>query len=777
MLVWLESPSYGFSFYFWRLAVGWGLLARLLYRAVSKAPGSNVMSEVSYGAFSLCLGCFSSPLSSFHVFSETTSSIQRQGHKQIISRVLSMDHTQLDHGTSRPVRRFLAATSPISSPNLDSPVYSPLAGPVVGAETVTSSSTIAAAVLVSVFLTLAVVLTFLCIYHKRIRKHLVGEKPLLYPSPVKSASGQKPWGYGSDKNSATDYVSGDVSSFNPLYNNSNSVRYTPSERRVSFMSHHMQEDGKDEKLSSVVVEPHISSPQTKSLPPSVPSVNAAAEWAGCEEVEVNVDQYQHNASTCDSDDIDEPRSAPMCEDDEVTLLGGRNRLKSDEEQPSALASANLLRSSTLPVCTNKGCYSEDYPEDSEQADSEDKMCRLKSASAMPSPCALKENAPPHPGAALPHKEATKQDGLNNYFRGAQTKSHFVMAPTPPPALPLPLKPPSSNLEEEPEKPKVLKPRTSGKILHNNRYTKFEETVDLYPVGCQPSAFLVKKAEKLDAPLRSSYISAPSPAPRPLPAPATIQALPIVPAEAPDVIFPNLQDYMHQFAGSSLGVDSSREGWSSPDSPSSPRAQLGVRIQPHAQIIQPPKLGTFNRTNLVSHPSRRGSHRIDETAHSGHTKVGGASTDQTGSYPSSGPVLHQSPPTHVVGNDDHRQGGFAKTNPFGPSLNPFGEVGDRSLQSSFGDQLGFMSTNSSIATLRSSSGLGLPTLSSSPPRPDAPTNSLHTNDAPHHNSCTNSSAIAPHPSTSSPLSAYNPGGPSPGERSASSPPPPPGPRGP
>lgn len=66
-----------------------------------------------------------------------------------------------------------------------------------------------------------------------------------------------------------------------------------------------------------------------------------------------------------------------------------------------------------------------------------------------------------------------------------------------------------------------------------------------------------------------------------------------------------------------------------------------------------------------------------------------------------------------GNNGGWQSGVANTNPFGPSINPFGEVGDQSIQSSIGE-LGFTSTNGSVS-MRLSSALGPPgTLSSSPP---------------------------------------------------------------
>lgn len=270
----------------------------------------------------------------------------------------------------------------------------------------------------------------------------------------------------------------------------------------------------------------------------------------------------------------------------MKLLSERNRLKCDEEQPLVLASIiNRLRASTVPVYTMKGSDAGCYPQDSEQLVLEDAMSWFNTALAMPNSLfALKEKVPPNYGAALPAKVATKQD---NYFKGEQTKSNFVMAPTPPPTLPFPMK-----LGPSEQESKVLKPHSSRKNLHNNRYTKFEETVDLYPVECQPSA-LVKAAEKLDVLLRSSYISAPSPLPFPLPIPSIIQALPIVPAEPPDVIFPKLQDYMHQFAVTSLTVDSSMKRWSSSDSPSSLKEQVDFQIRPQ-------ELGTFDQINLVSH---------------------------------------------------------------------------------------------------------------------------------------------------------------------------------
>lgn len=71
-----------------------------------------------------------------------------------------------------------------------------------------------------------------------------------------------------------------------------------------------------------------------------------------------------------------------------------------------------------------------------------------------------------------------------------------------------------------------------------------------------------------APLKSSFVSAPTPGPRPLPAPPLVTAPPEILVDHPDATFPNLQDYILQLRANAGSEDSGSGGWSTPGSPSS-----------------------------------------------------------------------------------------------------------------------------------------------------------------------------------------------------------------
>lgn len=620
--------------------------------------------------------------------------------------------------SSRPIRRLLVSTPPSPSPVvvLDPPTNSPLSGPVVAAG---STSALVAAVLVSVFSTLAVVLLAFWLYQRRIMRKNGGDKPLLFSSPIKS--GPRPWDYGTEDHSVHE-----VPSFNPLYSDGKNLQHLPSQRNVDVKSHDVQECGKVEKQTVNATEAKKHGFQKKSSP-KTPRLGEGKPSG----------RYDSDATIDDSD--------------EVKLLGGGNRLQSDEEQPMVLPDASFCRDSTLPVHSIKGTDVGVLQESARLSGSEDRMPVLNAVPAVPSPSPLKQErisrsnpavpsspspsplkddsisrvtsssavpspsptsddtvsragsvplAPPitppkedkltrvcsvsYPltrleensfsplGSSLSasQKEAAKQDSCS---RGGQSRSTFVMVTAPPP-IPLPSKP-----SLETEDTKVQKPRSAGNILHNTRYTKFEETVDQLPVGSQPA----KKPEKLENSLRSSYVSAPSPAPPPITVPLTSQALPSVPAEPPDVVFPNLHDYLQQFAAHSQGgVDSSRDGWSSPESPSSPRAQSD----------QPPKLGTFYRPTQSVRFSRRGARGSHDIAQFFQPQPGGDSN----SLPVS--TLLQGPSFSVGGVYEHRQESFSQTNPFAVRGNPFDKAGDQpcstaapgftsSLPSQFPDKAG------------------------------------------------------------------------------------------
>nr|PNR49876.1 hypothetical protein PHYPA_011772 [Physcomitrium patens] len=289
---------------------------------------------------------------------------------------------------------------------------------------------------------------------------------------------------------------------------------------------------------------------------------------------------------------------------------------------------------------------------------------LGSVQGVPSP-SLQENSTTHFSAAMSLQKETKLDP-DTASKGAPSRSNFVAATVPPPII-LPSNPTSKS--DELQDVKAQKPRPSGNILHNTRYTKFEETVDLLPVGSRPS-FMSKKADRADAPLRSSYVSAPSPAPRPITVPPTGQALSTVPAEAADIVFPNLHDYLQQFAAHAMGGVDSSQGWSSPESPSSPRAPLDAQQQL-------PKLGTFYRSTQSVRQSRRGTRRSHDIAQFFQTQPVEASGEASSLTMS---TLLCEPPSSASESTVHEPDQFAETNPFAASVNPFDEVRDESLLS-------------------------------------------------------------------------------------------------
>jgi hypothetical protein len=639
----------------------------------------------------------------------------------------SVRHADSNGDSSRPVRRFLASLSPNPSPVvvLDPPKSpAPESSPTSGSTALASA--VVAAVLVSVFSTLAVVLIAFCLYQKRVKRNTGGDKPLLFSSPSKS--GPRPWDYGTEGHSV--HGSHEVSSFNPLYSDGKSLQHIPSHVDIKF--HDIQTYGKVEKQTSNAAEVEKHDPQKKSSPPKASKAlhlsvgKSFGRYNGDgKSCDVEADPYLHDSSTFQNKE----RDGTADESDEVTLLGGGIRLQSDEERPSVLPSASLSRASTLPVHSNRGADGGVFPENemsrlnsvpavpspsplkqernsrlssdpallspsplkddrisivtsvpavlSPSPLQDDKASRLSSVPGGPSAASakedvttkvssvsyvptLKENAPPQLSSSLSLKEVTRGDSSS---RGGQARSNFVMVTAPPP-IPIPSKP------DETEDTKVQKPRPSGNILHNTRYTKFEETVDLLPVGSQPSA-VAKKPERMDTSLRSSYVSAPSPAPPPITVPLTSQALPTVPAEPPDVVFPNLHDYLQQFAAHSLGgVDSSREGWSSPESPSSPRAQLDGQHQP-------PKLGTFYRASQSIRQSRRGTRRSHDIAQFFQPQSIEANSESN-SLPMS--TLLREPSLSSGGVRDQGQENFAQSNPFAVSRNPFDEAGDPSYSS-------------------------------------------------------------------------------------------------
>ncbi|KAG0581776.1 hypothetical protein KC19_3G008200 [Ceratodon purpureus] len=711
-----------------------------------------------------------------------------------ISGSISLRHAYSHGVSSRPVRRFLVSLTPnpspvavLDPPTSSAPAYSPAPQPVVVAGSTGFASAIIAAVLVSVISTLAVVLIAFCLYQKRVKRNNGGDKPLLFSSPNKS--GTRPWDYGTEGQS--EHGSHDVSSFNPLYSDGKNLQHIPSQRNVDIKFQDIQAYGKVDKQTSDPSELEKHGPQKKSSPPKAsrtlhPSVGKSFGRYDSDvsrhgrSFDVEADTYSYDSPTFDKKAV----NATADESDEMTLLGGSNRLQSDVEKPSVLPSANLSRSSTLPVHTIRRADGGVIPESARVSDSEDKLSTLNSVPSpsplkqeknsrlssdpalstpshplnddrlsrvpsiasvptppppqddrvsglssvptAPSPApakedrttklssasyvpTLKENAPPQLSSSLSLKEVSKQDSSS---RGGQARSNFVMVTAPPP-IPIPSMP--SSKPDETEDMKLQKPRPSGNILHNTRYTKFEETVDLLPVGSQPSA-VAKKPERLDTSLRSSYVSAPSPAPPPITVPLTSQALPTVPAEPPDVVFPNLHDYLQQFAAHSLGgVDSSREGWSSPESPSSPRAQLDGQYQP-------PKLGTFYRANQSIRQSRRGtrrSHDISQFFQPQSIDINSESNSLAMS------TLLQEPSLPSGEVPDQRQENFAQTNPFAVSRNPFDEAGDHSYSSA---DPGLASSNSSAIPSTSShhthcpppvqSGMA-PSCAPAPPPPPAP----------------------------------------------------------
>ena len=692
-----------------------------------------------------------------YLFSAISNCLKR--HLCPVSSVVSIQQANSSGGSSRPMRRFLASLSPnpsqvvVLEPPTSAPAYSP-------AGSTGFASAIIAAVLVSIFSTLAVVLIAFCLYQKRIKKNVGGDKPLLFPSPSKP--GPRPWDYGTEGQSVQ--RSHEDSSFNPLYSDGKNLQHVPSQSNVEIKFQDIHAYGKVEKQTSNASEVEKQGLQKKNSPPKASKAShlSVGKSLGLHDNEVarhgksfdvETDPYLHDSSSFDNGE----RDATMEESDEVTLLGGDNRMQSDKEQLSVHLSAQLSRDSALPANMSKGTDGV-VLESARRLDTEDKMAspnfvsagprpssleqekisrissdpalpsppplqddrlsKLSSVSALPSPAPLegdrttkpssvsnvlnplKDNGPPQP-ISLSHKDATKQDSSS---RGGQARSNFVMVTAPPP-IPIPSKP--SSKPDESEDMKVQRPRPSGNILHNTRYTKFEETVDLLPVGSQPSA-LAKKPERLDTSLRSSYVSAPSPAPPPITVPITSQALPTVPAEPPDVVFPNLHDYLQQFAAHSLGgVDSSREGWSSPESPSSPQAQLDGQHQP-------PKLGTFYRANQSLRQSRRGTRRSHDIAQFFQPQ-----SVEANSEPNTLSTLLRRPSLASGEAPEQKQENFAQTNPFAVNRNPFDEAGDHSYSSA---APGFASSDSpAIPSSPSQDSRCLPSArDDGDPPPSAPT---------------------------------------------------------
>lgn len=519
-----------------------------------------------------------------------------------LSHTVSTAFTHFQHidSQSQSLRRSLASSSLL---------LSPAPGPVAAASSSKSSLSpvviAVIAVIVATCVTLAVAAVAFCVYRKRkIRKSSVGDKPLLFPSPGAS-SVQKSWGYGSDSGSL-----GGTLPVAPIYN-LNGAAYIPAERRMNIKNDDdVGQAGKRSKPFPGMQDFDKIHPVKKNVSHKVPPV-------------------------------------------EGLQMAGRNSTRSKEHyEEDTGQSHGASRNRPARYADYKGSDAGYQPEDCPEADVENAV----STSALYTGEKLQLSS-----ATLPREDATSKKSQRNQFKGAQTRSSFVMNPSPPPPLPLPLTVPSPF--EEVESKKAQKSHQAGKPTHNTRYMKSEETVDPYPVGWHRTS-LPKKSE---GPVKSSYISAPTPAPRPLPAPPTAVGLPLEPAERPDVVFPNLQDYMAQFASNANDDDSSGEsgGWSSPESPSSPKPKAKFRIAP-------PKPLTNLSAGKALGLSALTSQGKDKPQPFGYTNPFGTIEDTTDSTVASGPrTLTSALP--AIGNDYLGQN---STNPFGSAhsnANPFGEV--------------------------------------------------------------------------------------------------------
>jgi hypothetical protein len=250
------------------------------------------------------------------------------------------------------------------------------------------------------------------------------------------------------------------------------------------------------------------------------------------------------------------RNTKQTRDEEDFVLGSADLfdINLEESRTSDAMGNGLFRYPTIPPSTKSGSSN-----GRTLADMEDGMGSFYTAPTTPLPSPLKADAPRRPSAGLPRGEATP-DQVENSQGAPGNLDSFGSFINPAPVSPVPsfskIRADLEDLESAP------KPQPS---LHV-RNSKFEETTDPYPVGWQRNS-MGTKPKKPDAPIKSSFVSAPTPGPRPLPAPPVASTLPVVHAEPPDVVFLKLQDYMQQFESSAQDEDSNSGGWSIRTSPS------------------------------------------------------------------------------------------------------------------------------------------------------------------------------------------------------------------
>lgn len=118
--------------------------------------------------------------------------------------------------------------------------------------------------------------------------------------------------------------------------------------------------------------------------------------------------------------------------------------------------------------------------------------------------------------------------------------------------------------------------------HRGQKPKFNNAMDPYPVGWQRNS-MGSKHKKPDAPIKSSFISVPTPGPRPLPAPPIGAARPEIVSEIPETALPKLRNYMQQFSANGEDDDSNSGGWSTPTSPLSHELGRDGSIRPSKSV--------------------------------------------------------------------------------------------------------------------------------------------------------------------------------------------------
>ncbi|KAG0581773.1 hypothetical protein KC19_3G008000 [Ceratodon purpureus] len=426
-----------------------------------------------------------------------------------VSRGISAQ-TEMKHSVQ--LRNLLQVQSPALSPNASPETVPPAQG---SGRPRTRVSTIIIAVVVSVGSTLILALVAFCIYRKRMMRKIsaVRERPLLYPSPsTNGKSGLKRWITGED--SLPGYGtegSADVSVANPM-------------------------------LKENVRKGSQRLPDIPSRPGSLAGSDIAEG--------VQLTDYHNTKQARDEDDF-VLHSAELFD------------INLDDSRTSDSTNNGLFRYPTMPPFTKSGSSN-----GRTLADMEDGMSSFYTAPTTPLASPLKVDAPRRPSAGVSREEEStgqmedSQGAPGNFGGFGSFINPVPVSPTP---APVSLTPAFSKIRADFEElESAPKPQPNLHI----RNSKFEETTDPYPVGWQRNS--MTKQKKPDAPVKSSFVSAPTPGPRPLPAPPFASTLPVVHAEPPDVVFPNLQDYMQQFESSAPDEDSNSGGWSIRTSPSTPK---------------------------------------------------------------------------------------------------------------------------------------------------------------------------------------------------------------